>query len=112
MLPNLRRLLVTGVLVLLAAEAAYLGIANAALDSQRVRDAFNRRRARFEIVYDEAWTPFPGLVRVRHLRLRGQTARVQWETTADEAWGVIDLPSLAGKVFRISGLRADGVELR
>lgn len=107
-----RNQILGGLLAALALAALYLAAANWLLAGDWVRSRVNRRPERMLVTWSSAWTPFPGVVRLRDLRVRGNHRSVQWEATAAEAWATIDLPVLAARVFRVSGLRATGVAFR
>ncbi|HKI06609.1 MAG TPA: hypothetical protein VKK31_31825 [Thermoanaerobaculia bacterium] len=103
---RLKRLL----LALLLLAGLYLLAVNIFLNSPLGPRAFNRRPQRFQLHWSSAWTIWPGLVHTRGLEVKGWSRNVAWSVTAARARGWIDLPSLAGKTFRISSLR--GAEVR
>lgn len=101
------------VLVLLAGvlgiEILYLATANPLLASSFGRGLL-LRHPRLKISYQRAWTPLPGVIVTRGLRLHYTTAISSWTATADRAAGVIIVPQLLLKRFHLAGLRASGVD--
>lgn len=97
--------LVAGVLGL---EILYLAIANPLLASALGR-GWLQRHPRLKISYQTAWTPLPGVVVTRGLRLDYSTAISSWNATADRAAGVIVVPELLLKRFHLVGLRGRDV---
>ena len=97
--------------VLLLTGLYLLGV-NLFLNSPLAPRAFNRRPARFRIAWSSAWTVWPGLVQVRGLRLWGHVNSVTWTVDAERARGWINLGTLPGRTFRVTGLYAEGVRSR
>ncbi len=107
-----RRGLVLLLALLLGFELLYLVAANVFLSTELADRAINRKPEKLLVSYESAWSPWPGEVRVRGLRLRGQGRRMQWTATADEISGRIGLVPLLWKSFRASGVDGEGVLFR
>lgn len=90
-------------------EILYLVIANPLLASSLGR-GWLQRHPRLKISYQRAWTPLPGVIVTRGLRLHYTTAISSWTATADRATGVIVVPQLLLKRFHLAGLRSSGVD--
>jgi len=104
------RVLVRRVLIgLLLVELVYVAVVNLFLASALGHSVVNLREERLRIDYDRAFSPWPGKLWVRGLRLRGQSPRMQWQAEGNRASGRISLLPLLMRSFRVSGLRADGV---
>lgn len=93
----------------LGIEILYLAIANPLLSSSLGR-GWLQRHPRLKISYQRAWTPLPGVVVTRGLRLDYRTAISSWNATAERAAGLIVLPELLLKRFHLAGLRGSDVE--
>jgi hypothetical protein len=93
-------------LALLTVGLYLLGV-NLFLNSSAALRAFNRRPEKFRIGWSSAWSPWPGLVIVRGLTLRGHVHEVTWEVTAKRARGWIELPLLAARTLRVTALDAE-----
>lgn len=106
------RLAAAVVLALVALELLYLAGANFFLSGPLAGRVLNRRPEKLLVQYDSAWSPWPGEVRIRGFRIRGQGRAAQWVATADELSGRIALLPLAFKSFRASGVEGEGVTFR
>lgn len=100
------------VLGLVTLELLYLAAANAFLSTPLAGSVLNRRPEKLLVEYDSAWSPWPGEVRIRGFRIRGQGRAAQWVATADGLSGRIALLPLAFKSFRASGVEGEGVTFR
>lgn len=100
------------VLALVALELLYLVGANLFLSGPLAGRVLNRKPEKLLVQYDSAWSPWPGEVRIRGFRIRGQGRAAQWIATADELSGRIALLPLALKSFRASDLEGSGVAFR
>ena len=108
----LGRLAAAAVLGLLALEVLYLAGANLFLSSPLAGRLINRKPDKLLVEYDSAWSPWPGEVRLRGFRIRGQGRAAQWAATAEEISGRIALLPLALKSFQASGVEGRGVVFR
>jgi hypothetical protein len=99
-------------LVVLLLAGLYLLAVNLFLNSPLAPRAFNRRPERFQIGWSSAWSPWPGYVRVRGLRLRGHVNEVTWFVTAERARGWIDLPRLLHRTFLLTEFHGEEVRSR
>lgn len=106
------RLALALVLALVALELVYLAAANVFLSTPLAGRVLNRKPEKLLLEYDSAWSPWPGEVRIRGFRIRGQGRAAQWIATADRLSGRIALLPLAWKSFRASGIEGEGVTFR
>jgi hypothetical protein len=97
---------------ILVLTGVYLVGANLFLNSPLGPGALNRHPAKFRIGWSSAWTFWPGLVRIRGLRLRGHVHDVTWSVDAGRASGWIDLPALLHRTLRVRDLHTDEVRSR
>jgi hypothetical protein len=108
----LRRL----VLALLVAAALlyplYLVAGNVYLRSGGLERLVNGRPERMWMHWASAWTPWPGVVRVRGFSMRSQSSVFQWWVAVDKATLDVDLWSLRRRELRIGPLRGSGVAFR
>jgi hypothetical protein len=93
-------------LALLTVGLYLLGV-NLFLNTPLALRAFNRRPEKFRIGWSSAWSPWPGLVIVRGLTLRGHVHETTWGVTAKRARGWIELPFLAARTLRVTALHAE-----
>jgi hypothetical protein len=108
----LGRLAAAVALGLLALEVLYLAGANVFLSSPLADRLINRKPEKLLVEYDSAWSPWPGEVRLRGFRIRGQGRPAQWVATAEEISGRIALLPLAFKSFQASGVEGRGIVFR
>ncbi|MFL6193379.1 MAG: hypothetical protein ACJ75H_04365 [Thermoanaerobaculia bacterium] len=101
----LKRLLVA---ILLLVGLHLVGV-NLFLNTPLAPRAFNRRPEKFRMTWSSAWSPWPGYLRVRGLKLEGHTNHVLWTVAADRAQGWVALPGLLGRRLLIRELHAQGV---
>jgi hypothetical protein len=99
-------------LAILVLTVVYLVGANLFLNSPLAVRTFNRKPAKFQIAWSSAWTVWPGLVRVRGLRLRGHVHEVTWFVDAQRANGWVDLAGLVHRTLRIRDLHLDEMRSR
>lgn len=104
----LQRLLLT----ILVLTGLYLVGANLFLNSPLAPRALNRHPERFRIGWSSAWTLWPGLVRIRGLRLRGHVHDVTWFVDGQRASGWVDLPRLFDRTFLVRDLHLEEVSAR
>jgi len=104
----LRRLAV----VLVAAEVAYVAAFALAAESGLLARWLDRRPEKVSLSYASArsWVPFH--VSVAGLEVRGQTPRMRWRITADEARGWVSPLPLLGRRVRLAGTDARGVAVQ
>ncbi|HEY0556233.1 MAG TPA: hypothetical protein VGG20_18410 [Thermoanaerobaculia bacterium] len=99
-------------LFILILTGVYLVAANLFLNSPLAPRAFSRHPAKFRIAWSSAWTLWPGLVRVRGLRLRGHVHDVTWRVDAERGSGWIDLDALLHRTLRVREIPLDEVRCR
>jgi hypothetical protein len=104
----LQRLLLT----ILVLTGLYLVGANLFLNSSLAPRALNRHPERFRIGWSSAWTLWPGLVRIRGLRLRGHVHDVTWFVDGQRASGWIDLPRLFDRTLLVRDLHLEEMRSR
>ncbi|MCP4664586.1 MAG: hypothetical protein GY856_55075 [bacterium] len=107
-----RKWLIRALVALLVVEGSYLALGNYLLTGEFLRQKINRRPEKLEIAWTRAWTPFPGVVRVRDLTVRGQDRKLRWEIEIDRGWVSIALVSLARRKFHTHWLYGSGCRLR
>lgn len=108
----LRRLLLAILLILAALYPLYLGIGNWYLREGGLRKLLNRRPERMSIVWDSAWTPWPGVVHVEGFRMRSQTRVFQWWLAVDRGTVDFDMLSLRNRELLIGGIGGSGTAFR
>lgn len=106
--PGRRRLLLA-LLGLALLYPLYLGLANFFLSSPLGPWALNLRPKRLTVHWSQAWSLYPGDLRVRDLKVRGDSARAKWLIDVDRGQGWIDLPALLGRRFRLADFEGTGV---
>ncbi|MES1242579.1 MAG: hypothetical protein ABUT39_13275 [Acidobacteriota bacterium] len=105
--------LLTGLALAAAAlYPLYLIAGNWYLRSGDLEARLNRRPERLLIQVGSAWTPWPGVVRVRGFRIRNQTATSQWWASMDRGTFTIRLFDLYAREFVVDGLSGSGVAFR
>jgi hypothetical protein len=97
--------------VLLGLQLIYLVIGNALIRSRVIRDAVGSS-AGFHLDYDDAYTLWPGHVRVHNLSLRVEDYNVQFEVALAKADVDISLSELIFKKFHATKLVAEGTRFR
>lgn len=88
----------------------YLAAANIFLNTPLGPWALNLRPQRLRVSWASAWSLYPGDVRVRDLRLRGDASRARWSLDVERGRGWIDLVALLGRELRVVGF--EGREVR
>lgn len=106
------RLLLAGILALIALYPLYLVAGNLYLRSGDLHSRLNRRPERLLIETSAAWTLWPGTVHVRDFRIRNQTRTTQWWASMDSGTFHIRLLSLRDRELIIEGLNGSGVSYR
>jgi len=107
-----RKWLIRALVALLVVEGLYLALGNYLLTGEFLSQKINRRPEKLEIAWSGAWTPFPGVLRLRDLAVRGQDRKQRWEIEIDRAWTSIALVSLARRSLRTHWLVGSGCRLR
>lgn len=90
-------------------EIVYIAIANVMLSTGILYTLLNRKPAKQQYEWQSAWTAIPGVIRLRHFKMRSRTPRSAWNLAIDDAWLSVNLPALALRSFRVSAIRATGV---
>lgn len=106
------RLLLTGLLALIALYPLYLVAGNWYLRSGDLLQRLNRRPERLLIEAGSAWTLWPGTLHVRDFRIRNQTRTTQWWMSIDRATFHLSLFNLRDRELIIEGLNGRGVSYR
>ncbi len=106
------RLLLAGILALIALYPLYLVAGNLYLRSGDLHSRLNRRPERLLIETSAAWTLWPGTIHVRDFRIRNQTSTTQWWASMDSGTFHIRLFELRNRELIIEGLNGRGVSYR
>lgn len=106
------RLLLAGVLALIALYPLYLVAGNWYLRSGDLHNRLNRRPERLLIQTSAAWTLWPGTIHVRDFRIRNQTRTTQWWASMDSGTFRLRLLDLRDRQLIIEGLNGRGVSYR
>jgi hypothetical protein len=87
--------------------AAYLVVFNIALNLPATQSLLtSTQNGRLAFTWDRAWTWFPFRLHVTNLRLNGQSWSQQFEISAPEVSGAIDIPSLLARTVRFNDVRS------
>ena len=107
----LRLLLALGV-GLLALYPIYLAGGNWYLRHGELDRLMNRRPERMRVVWESAWTSWPGVVHVKGFQMRSQSAVFQWWLAVDRGTIELDVLGLRDRKFLVSGLHGSGARFR
>ncbi len=99
-------------LVAIGTFALYLVAANILIRTRMLRNLINEGPDRTWIDYESATTWWPGLVRVRGLRIRDRDSVSEWMITLDEGRASISLVDLLQRRFHPAWIRGGGFSLR
>jgi hypothetical protein len=99
------------VAVLFCLQIAYLAVGNAILKSQLIQRAVETSEG-FHLSFEDAYTLWPGHVRVRNLSLRVEDYNVQFEVALARADVDIALGQLPFKKFHVTRLESEGTRFR
>lgn len=91
---------------------AYLVIANAWIRQGGLEERLNRRPERLWFHWESAWTPWPGVVRVKGFEMRNQTSTFQWWLAVDQGTVDIDLWSLRDRELLLGPIQGRGTAFR
>lgn len=109
----LRQTLLAIPLVLLGLEALWLIAANLLLRPGGVVSGWvNRKPEKVRMEWIEAWSYWPGDLRVKGFRIRIIQLTTQWSVAMDSARAQVGMSALLDKRFLARGLRSEGVVLR
>lgn len=99
----MKRLIVRVGVVVAILAAAYLVVVNVALNLPATQAFLNStQNGKMVFAWDSAWSWFPFRLHITNLRLNGQSWSQQFEITAPEVSGAIDIPSLLTKTVRLN----------
>jgi len=96
-------------MVLGALWALYLVAGNVFLNSPWARDAVNRRPERFQLLWSNGFTWFPGYLVLRDVKAKGHVRRVLWTAQAPYARGHLALSALLYRELRLTSIDAADV---
>jgi hypothetical protein len=97
--------------IVLAIELVYLLAANLVL-FRWLRSWINTDEQALRLEYEGAWSPWPGRVYARNLRLRVQDSNIQFELRTDTVEVDIVLTSLLRRTFRATHLDVEGLKFK
>ncbi|HEY4230244.1 MAG TPA: hypothetical protein VGO79_08725 [Thermoanaerobaculia bacterium] len=110
---RLAALVVLSVVVLGAAGfAGYASAARWLLSGPRLRSWINTSPETTLLEWDEAVSRWPGVVRLRNLRIRGSDANVEWEIRLAEARADFSVAALLSRTFRVERVAGTGLSFR
>jgi|CXWL01.1.fsa_nt_gi hypothetical protein len=95
-----------------AGELLYLLAANLLLASPSFQHALDPVRPGTRIRYESAWSPVPGVLRVRGFDYLRDGPTRQWSLHIDRAWALFDPTRLPFRTVRFLEVGAEGVALR
>ncbi len=72
----------------------------------------NRRPERMRMVWESAWTAWPGVVHVRGFQVRSQSRAFQWWLAVDRGTIEMDFLGLRDRELRVAGLHGSGTSFR
>lgn len=108
----LRRAVLAILLILAALYPLYLAVGNWYLREGGLRKLLNRRPERMSIVWDSAWTSWPGIVHVEGFKMRSQSRVFQWWLAVDRGTVDFDMWSLQDRELMIGGISGRGTSFR
>ena len=109
----LSALVVLGIVVLVAAGfAGYAASARWLLSGPRLRSWINTSPETTLLDWDEAVSRWPGVVRIKNLRIRGSDANVEWEIRLAEARADFSVAALLSRTFRVERVAGTGLSFR
>jgi hypothetical protein len=97
--------------IVLIVECFYLLAANLVL-GRWLRSWVNGDELALHLEYDRAWSPWPGRVYAKNLRLRVQDSNVQFEIRTDAVEVDVVLTSLLRRTFRATHLDVEGLKFK
>jgi hypothetical protein len=103
-----RKGLLVGLVLLVAAELAYVWGANALLRSGQIFEWVNHRPERLLLRFEHAWTPLPGLVFIEGFSIVGQDGPIRWSVEVPRIRTWISLSSFALRTLRTYGVTGEG----
>jgi hypothetical protein len=109
---NRTRILGVAVLVLVAFELFYVGVANAVLASGVLERTINAKPDKLHVTFERPWTLWPGRVHVDRFALRIQDSGVQFQLGLSDASLNLEIWKLLKQQFSISELTASNVSFR
>ena len=99
------------ILAVIIIEAAYLALANLALQLPVTQTLLNSiKPEKFAVTWEKAWTWYPLRVHARGISANGQTGTQQWQAEAPAASASISILPLLAKKVRIHSVDAADVE--
>lgn len=107
------RWLKTAVVVLVVVELAWLVVVNSLLHLPLTQTVVNSiRPEKFNVTWDQAWSWYPGHVKLAGASANGSSRRQMWQVEADSVSGSIALLPLVLKRVRISGVSGVNIDYR
>lgn len=101
----MKRLIIRVGVVAAIVAAAYLVVFNVALNLPATQALLNSvQNGKLSFAWDRAWTWFPFRLHVTNLRVNGQSWSQQFDITAPEVSGAIDVPSLLARTLRFNDI--------
>lgn len=95
-------------MILVLLEGGYLLLANLVLQSSWIDDWLQRRPRKVQVVWQEAWSWWPGQLQVEGLELRRASTRSTWQLDVDDAEVRFALLPLLRRRLHIRSLDGDG----
>lgn len=111
--PRVARRVLVGIVAL--AVVFFVGYAAAAkwlLSGPRLRALINTTPETSWIEYDSAVSIWPGIVRLKNIRIRGSDQNVQWIVRIAEARAEYAVGALFARTFRVTRLTGSGLSFR
>ncbi len=109
----MKRLIVRVGVVAAIVAAAYLVVANVALNLPAAQTFLtSTQHGRLTFTWDRAWTWLPFRLHVTNLRVNGQSWSQQFEISAPVVTGAIDIPSLLTRTIRFNDIVSADLTVR
>jgi hypothetical protein len=109
----MKRLIIRVGIVVAIVAAAYLVVVNVALNLPATQAFLNStQNGKLSFAWDRAWSWFPFRIHVTNLRLNGQSWSQQFDITAPEVSGAIDVPSLLTRTLRFNDIASGDLTVR
>ncbi len=100
------------IVLVAAAFGGYAAATRWLLSGPRLRSWINTHPESTLLEWDEAVSRWPGVVRLKNLRIRGSDANVEWEIRLAEARADFSLPALLARTFRVERVAGSGLTFR
>ncbi|MFY9550339.1 MAG: hypothetical protein WAU32_04250 [Thermoanaerobaculia bacterium] len=106
------RIAVAGIALAALLLAGYAATAKWLLSGPKLRSLINSDPESSLLDWDEAWSIWPGRIRVRNLRIRGSDRNVQYIIVLKEARVRYSALALASRRFRVTAVDGAGLSFR